>query len=320
MDEPEAHRGVQPHGCGAAVSVAGVSLDWGKLTPLRLCARNVADGVYAGTHRSARRGTGVEFGGHRNYVPGDDLRWLDRHAMMRHQKLVVRQFETETDRTLCLLVDGSASMGFRGPQAPGAKLAFAAVIAAAMARIALSAGDPVSLNWLGGAGGRPVGATGGKETFERIVASLEAAAAGGDLVADTGALDRALAPIARRARRGAIIVFLSDLIDLPPGTVERVTALGTGGRTLVVARVLDPLEVTFPFEGPVRLRASEGNVTIETDAGAVRARYLAALEEQARVWADALTARGGHIVSSSTADDPVEFVRRLLRASEGRPE
>jgi hypothetical protein len=98
------------------------------------------------------------------------------------------------------------------------------------------------------------------------------------------------------------------------------TALATGGRTLVVARVLDPLEVSFPFEGPVRLRASEGNVTIETDAGAVRARYLAALEAQARIWADALTVRGGYIVPSSTADDPVEVVRRLLRAAEGRPE
>ncbi len=60
------------------------------------------------------RGSGVEFGGYREYVPGDDLRWLDRRSLLRHDRLVVRQFETETDRTLSLLVDASASMGYRG--------------------------------------------------------------------------------------------------------------------------------------------------------------------------------------------------------------
>lgn len=36
-------------------------VDWGSLAPLRLRARLVAEGVYAGSHRSARRGSGVEF-------------------------------------------------------------------------------------------------------------------------------------------------------------------------------------------------------------------------------------------------------------------
>src|SRR5579863_8568126 len=121
------------------------ALDWGSLAPLRLRSRLVAEGVYAGAHRSARRGAGVEFGGHREYVPGDDLRWLDRRSLLRHDRLLVRQFETDTDRALGLLVDASASMGFRSARAPGAKLAFAAVVAAALGRVALAGGDPVGL-------------------------------------------------------------------------------------------------------------------------------------------------------------------------------
>src|SRR5579872_3524991 len=126
------------------------ALDWGELAPLRLRARQVAEGVYAGMHRSARRGAGVEFGGYREYVPGDDLRWLDRRSLLRHERLVVRQFETETDRALCLVVDASASMGFRGSRGAGAKLAYASVLGAALARLALASGDPVSLTLLGG--------------------------------------------------------------------------------------------------------------------------------------------------------------------------
>src|SRR5262249_32964690 len=73
-------------------------IDWGALAPLRLKARAVAEGVYAGMHRSARKGAGVEFGGQRPYVPGDDLRFFDRRALLRHDRLMVREFETETDR------------------------------------------------------------------------------------------------------------------------------------------------------------------------------------------------------------------------------
>src|SRR5262245_30321667 len=135
------------------------ALDWGELVPLRLHARNVADGAYAGSHRSPRRGSGIEFGGHRNYVPGHDLRWLDRHALMRHGRLMIREFETETERALFLIVDASLSMGFRSPKAPGAKLAYAAVLAAAMTRIAIAGGDPVALDWIGGSDRRALPVT-----------------------------------------------------------------------------------------------------------------------------------------------------------------
>jgi len=88
------------------------ALDWGRLGPLSLRARTVADGIHAGLHRSRRAGAGVEFGGHRGYVPGDDLRLLDRRASLRHDRLLVRQLETETNRGLHLLVDATPSMAF----------------------------------------------------------------------------------------------------------------------------------------------------------------------------------------------------------------
>ncbi len=93
-------------------------IDWGALAPLRLKARAIAEGVYAGAHRSFRKGAGVEFGGQRPYVPGDDLRFIDRRALLRHDKLMVREFETETDRAVWLCVDATASMSFRGAGAP----------------------------------------------------------------------------------------------------------------------------------------------------------------------------------------------------------
>jgi uncharacterized protein (DUF58 family) len=299
------------------VSALRQGLDWGKLAPLRLRAKSVADGVYAGGHRSRRRGAGIEFGGHRSYVPGDDLRFIDRHALLRHGELLVRQFETETDRTLCLLVDASVSMSYRSESAPGAKYAYAALIAAALTKIAVGAGDRVSLDWFGGERTVELATAGGREAFERVVGALETAEPSADLHGDLPALERAVARVERRASRGSSVIVLSDLLDLPSGAELALSSLAVRGKALTVARVLDPAEVDFPFTGPLHLHAMEGEARVETDAAAARPRYLAALAEQERAWSERLLNRGGSLVSLSTADDPVKAVRKVLDALGG---
>lgn len=290
------------------------SLDWGSLAPLRIRARAVAEGVYAGAHRSARKGAGVEFGGHRAYVPGDDLRWLDVRSLLRHDHLLVRQFETETDRALRLVVDATKSMGYRGKHAPGAKLAFAALVAAALARVAIRSGDPVGLGFVGGArDARPVPVSGGREGFERVVDALEAQVAEGDALVDPSALDRALGALARSARRGSVVVILSDLLDLPPAAAERIAAIATRGRVVVVVQTLDPDEATFPFTETVRLESMEGHFVVESDEGA-RGRYLAALGELQESWRRGLVARGASFLVATTDRDPVSTVRAVIEA------
>jgi uncharacterized protein (DUF58 family) len=289
-------------------------IDWGALVPLRLRSRAIAEGVYAGVHRSVRRGAGVEFGGHRPYAPGDDLRFIDRRSLLRHDRLIVREFETETDRATWLCVDATASMSYRGERAPGAKVAYAALCAAALARVALASGDPVGLAWIGGEGTRPLPAMGGREAFERVLGALEGAAAAGDASGDEGAMERALAPIARRARRGSVVVLFSDLIDLPAAAMSSFAALGSAGRTLIAVRVLDPAEADLAFEGNVRLRALEGDAVVEADAGAVREVYQARLAAIADDWERELVRRGGRLLRVTTADDAASVVRRIVRA------
>jgi uncharacterized protein (DUF58 family) len=291
------------------------AIDWGELAPLRLRARVVAEGVYAGAHRSARRGTGVEFGGYREYVPGDDLRWLDRRSMLRHDRLMVRQFETETDRALGLLVDASASMAYRGPRAPGAKIAFASVLAAALARVAIGNGDPVSLGFLAGAGARPVARGSGGEQFERIVATLESLRGEGEVQGGAATVERSLQALARSSRRGAVVVVLSDLLDLPEEAADQVAAITATGRVLIVVQTLDPAEIEFPFQGTVRLRALEGEAVVETDAEEARARYLEALGALTERWRERVQRRGGRFLRASTADAPVAVVREIVEAA-----
>jgi uncharacterized protein (DUF58 family) len=292
----------------------GIPIDWGSLAPLRIKARSLAEGVYAGTHRSVRKGPGVEFGGHRPYVPGDDLRFFDRRALLRHDRMMVRQFETETDRALWICMDATASMAYRSSRGPGAKLAYGALVAAALARVALSSGDPVGLAWIGGRGAHGLPATSGREAFDRVVGALEGAAAAGDASGDEASFERALAPVARRARRGSVVVLVSDFVDLPDKALPAFAALGSSGRSLVAVRVLDPTEADLGFSGHVRLRALEGDAVVEADAEEVRAVYRERLGAIAERWSRELAGRGGRFVDATTDKPPVEVVRSVVRA------
>ncbi len=297
-------------------------LDWGRIAPLALRARAIAEGAYTGAHRSARKGSGVEFGGHRNYVPGDDLRRLDRHALMRHSRLMVREFETETERHVYLLLDATRSMGYRSEAAPGAKLAFAALLAAGLAYIATRERDPVGLEWLGGSekdGGNLPGfpPRASSDAFERALSVLEGAVAHGDDAGSAEAWGHALGHLGERAPRGSVLVVMSDLLDVPESAAAELARVASRSRKVVLVRVLDPVEAQFPFEGPLRLKSSEGDRIVETDGARARRGYLEALERVAADFRGRLEPRGGAFVDVTTTDDPVLTLRRILAAVAG---
>ncbi len=293
-------------------------LDWDALSPLRLRARALAGGLYAGGHRSVNRGDGVEFGGHREYVAGDDLRWLDPRAALRHGRLLVREFEAERQRTLGLLVDASGSMGFRSAETGATKLGYAALLAASLAYVASRSHDGVALGWFAGEHTVPLGRSFGRAAFDRVASALEGAAAGGAPRVTAAELAATVERMSGLARRGSVLYVFSDLVDLPEEALERITTLTTARRTLVVVQVLDPLEAHFSFDGPVELVALESAERVQIGGVGERARYLARLEAVRGAWSERLLARGGRLVPCTTSDPPLEVLRRLLAAAEGR--
>jgi uncharacterized protein (DUF58 family) len=293
-------------------------IDWAALGRLRLQARRIAEGAWVGLHPSHRRGSGLEFAGHRSYVPGDDLRWLDQRALLRHERLLIKQFETETDRTLRLVIDATASMAYASESARMSKLDMAGLLAAALTRIAVRSGDRSGLDFLGGVEAAPLPVCGGMPAFERTLIELTGVRAGGHVGTTRADLERALAPLTQRAPRGTLIVVLSDFLELGEAAPDVLAALGTGGRQVVLVQILDPLEASFELEGPVRLKAAEGTLEVETNASLARAGYLEALAALQRSFREALRAHGGDLVTCRTDDDAVGVVRMILRAAEGR--
>ena len=82
---------------------------------LELRARAVVEGFWNGLHRSPYHGFSVEFTEYRQYVPGDDLRYLDWRLYARSDRFYVKRFEDETNLRCHLILDTSKSMTFGSP-------------------------------------------------------------------------------------------------------------------------------------------------------------------------------------------------------------
>src|SRR3989304_1569736 len=88
-----------------------------RLEGLDLKARLIVEGYVSGLHRSPYQGFSVEFAEHREYVPGDDLRYVDWKVFGKSDRFYLKQFEEETNLICYLVLDVSESMAYQGPDA-----------------------------------------------------------------------------------------------------------------------------------------------------------------------------------------------------------
>src|SRR6266571_1848120 len=112
-----------------------------KLEQLQLLAARRAKSSAKGERRSRARGQSVEFADYRNYVHGDDFRYLDWNLYGRLDRLFLKLYEEERELPVRIFLDASESMSFGQP----AKFDFARQVAAAIGYVALSGFDRVSV-------------------------------------------------------------------------------------------------------------------------------------------------------------------------------
>src|SRR5271168_4751894 len=112
-----------------------------RLEQLELVSRKIFMGRMKGERRSKKKGQSVEFADYKNYVVGDDLRFLDWNLYARLDRLFLRLFMEEEDLHFYILIDNSLSMDFGDPT----KLHYAKQVAAALGFIGLVNHDRVVL-------------------------------------------------------------------------------------------------------------------------------------------------------------------------------
>jgi len=245
-----------------------------RVSRLDLRARLIVEGFVAGRHRSPSRGFSVEFAEHREYAPGDDLRYLDWKVFGKSDRLYVKQYEEETNLVATFCVDASESMAYESPAKDGmSKRDYASTVAASLAYLVIRQQDAAGLVLFDDgvrqsipAGSQPVHLT-------RMLGALETFRGG-----PRTDLGRALGEVAETVRRRGLVVVVSDLLDETDRVLAGLRRLRSRRHDVVVFQVLDRDETSFPFDRMTRFEATEQpEAELLCDPKALRASYLESL-------------------------------------------
>ena len=240
-----------------------------KVGKLELRARHVVEGFVTGMHRSPYRGFSVEFAQHREYVAGDDTRYLDWKIYGKSDRFYIKEFEEETNLRLHLFVDQSESMRY-GHEGGMTKFDYAATAAASLAFLVQQQSDAVGLELFDESVVRTVPPSNTRATLSNIVKNLQEAAP--KQKTKVGSVLRELAGAIRK--RGMIIIF-SDLFDDVDAVLKGLHDLAQRGHDVVVFHVLDRDEVEFPFERMTLFQGLEQMPELLVEPRALKEAYLA---------------------------------------------
>lgn len=236
-----------------------------RLEQFQLLAARRAKSSAKGERRSRARGQSVEFADYRNYVPGDDFRYLDWNLYGRLDRLFLKLYEEERELPVTIFLDASESMTFGEPR----KFSFAKQIAAAVGYVALCGFDRVSVTAFPDAIGEGAvrGAlrqVRGRKSALQFFQNLSQITAQG-----TSALNEALRRGAIAVRQAGAAIVLSDFLD-PAGYEAGLSAIASRGFQVSVVQILAPEEVNPGIFGDLRLVDSETGHQQEVTFGRYR--------------------------------------------------
>ena len=218
-----------------------------RLEQLELVSRKVFLGQMRGERRSPRQGISVEFSDYRNYVPGDDLRFIDWNIYGRLDRLFLKLFLEEEDLHVYLLLDTSQSMAFGAPE----KLHYAKQIAAALGYIGLTRSDRVIIESVAGDSSLKMPPLRGKQQGLQMLEFLELLQTGGGTSRAQSLRDFSV----RNSGRG-IVVLISDLMD-KDGYESGLRYLLAKQMDIYVIHLLSQEELNPDYQGDLRLVDSE---------------------------------------------------------------
>ncbi len=113
------------------------------INQLEITTRKHVSGPLLGDAASRLKGSGFEFNQLREYIQGDDIRFIDWKASARSNKTLVRQYLEDRNRIMHIVVDVSASMEYG--TAGQVKADFVKQLGAVLAFVALHSKDSVGL-------------------------------------------------------------------------------------------------------------------------------------------------------------------------------
>lgn len=276
-----------------------------QLERLELVSRKIFRGRLKGERRSKRKGQSVEFADFRNYVAGDDVRFIDWNLYARLDRLFLKLFLEEEDLHFFTLIDASRSMDFGDPS----KLQFAKQLAAALGFIGLCRADRVKIEALGTSRRNPGPVVRGRKSLRRMTDYLS------KIEPQLNApLAESIREFCLRNSGQGILVLITDLMD-KAGYEPALRFLLAQQYDVYVIHVLSPEELQPDLKGDVKLIDSEDQDIAEISVSKpLLDRYQRTLASFVNGAREFCTRRGMTYLMANSSTPVEQIVSNYLRS------
>ncbi|WP_316736656.1 DUF58 domain-containing protein [Pedobacter aquatilis] len=233
---------------------------------LNLSAKMTIDGFMSGINKSTIKGAGLEFSQYRSYQPGDDLRSLDWKMFARSDRYYIRESEVETNISVRILIDASASMNHS--DGDFTKIEYARYLGASLAYLANLQGDAIGLYVFKNSGIFSMTPKQDYQHLARLFYQLES-------INPTGTFTK---PVHYKAlfsgtQKRELLVFVTDLYQTDDEILNLLETLNTLRHEIVVFHLLAKNEIDLDFKGYSTFEDLETGKTIQIDQVKERVAY-----------------------------------------------
>ncbi|MBM3773731.1 MAG: DUF58 domain-containing protein [Acidobacteria bacterium] len=281
------------------------------ISGLDLVAKTVVDGFVAGLHRSPDFGFSQEFAEYRVYTPGDDLRYVDWNVFARTDRCYLKRYRGETNTQLLILLDSSASMGFRSQSI--SKLDYARFLAASLCYLAHQQRDAAGLIVFDQDVSAYVAPSTRQGQLFRLLHAIDQADGG-----ERTDFSKPFAHFQQFLHRRGLVTVISDFYEDPERVVRTIEPLRYKGNEVILFHVLDPEEIAPAFKHPVTLIDMESKDALEVAPEYARSEYRRRIDAHVEALGARARASGMDYCLMNTARPLDEGLREYLKVRQGR--
>ncbi|MDP6354331.1 MAG: DUF58 domain-containing protein [Planctomycetota bacterium] len=240
-----------------------------RISNMQLLAEVVVEGFILGLHRSPYRGFSVEFAEYRQYSPGDEIKHIDWKVFGKTDRYYVKQFEEETNLACYILLDASASMSYKSDPEAVSKLEYGSCMAACLSYFMMRQRDSTGLMIFDDKIRTILQPRLRQSHLTRILSELDTTEPGGETH-----ISGPLHELAEGMKRRGMIVLISDLMDEPENVLSALQHFRFAGHDIIVFHVMDPGELTFPFDTMTEFTDAESGEKMLISPEGMRDIYL----------------------------------------------
>lgn len=269
---------------------------------LSLSAKMTVDGMMSGINKSAVKGPGMEFSQYRSYQPGDDLRSLDWKMFARSDRYYIRESEIETNISIRMLIDASASMEHK--DGDFTKIDYARYLAASLAYLGNLQGDALGLYVFEEKGIYSLAAKQDFQHLSRIFYQLEQIRPKGKFTTPVHYKE-----LYAGSRNKELLILMTDLYQTNEEIFTLLDTLTSLGHEVLVFHLLSRNELELDYKGYSTFEDLETGKSIQIDQSKVRQEYQQQMKDYLEKTRTELLDRGVYYRLMVT-DEPLDQALR----------